>query len=100
VAAIGAPYRSRYHSGYVARRANDVPIQRPATCLEQIESTGFGCVVLRSAFLKAAPITHVGRFADYDLNFFDWLRSQNQKLLLDWTCEAEHLGAVVYTEHS
>jgi hypothetical protein len=94
VAAVGAPYRSRYHDGYVARRANDVPIDRPGIGVEQIETTGFGCVVMRPAFLRSGPITHVGKYADYDLNFFDWLKTQNQKLLVDWSCEAEHLGAV------
>lgn len=50
--------------------------------------------MLWSEFLKAAPITHVGKYADYDLNIYHWLKMQGQRLLLDWTCEAEHLRAV------
>ncbi|HSG73049.1 MAG TPA: hypothetical protein VLA12_21730 [Planctomycetaceae bacterium] len=67
-------------------------------CLERLCPDGVGCVVLRSAFLKAAPITHIGKYADHDLNFYHWLKSQNQKLLNDWTCEAEHLETVGCTD--
>ena len=95
VAAVAAPYRSRYHANYVAYRPGHQSISRPGVCLEEIEATGFGCILFRTAVLNRGPLTHVGKFADYDLNFFEWLKTQPEKLLLDWSCEAEHLGAML-----
>ena len=59
---------------------------------------------LRREFSVSEGIANLRRWvgpkwaADYDLNFFEWLNSHPEKLLLDWSCEAEHLGAVGCTE--
>lgn len=94
VASVSAAYRSRYYDGFVGLDERWEPFRaKPAAGAAPVRANGFGCVVLRNSVLQQAVFTNAARFADYDLNFYDWLSRQPYRALLDWSVECEHLEA-------
>ncbi len=91
VCATGA-YRSRYHQGFVLYDANRQPLTR-GTGRQEVYFHGFGCLLTRRSVLDLFPITHVGKFADYDLNFCESIREAGWKSVVDWSVECEHQEA-------
>ncbi|HSG73400.1 MAG TPA: hypothetical protein VLA12_23495 [Planctomycetaceae bacterium] len=73
---------------------NALSLEDAARLLTKVGGREISVEMLRSDVLSGAPMTHAGKYADYELNFCHWRKMQNQRLLVDWTCEAEHLGAV------
>lgn len=93
VASVAAPYRSRYHDGYVVwNREGDILLGGSGT--ESVGGNGFGCNIIRRSVLHHTVIRHDGPTGDFDPNFYRWLRSfQNGSwtALVDWSSECRHL---------
>ena len=92
LAVPSAPYESRYDPNYVAWGADGSRLKKPVVPrVQPIRGSGFGCVVMRAGLLKENQIQIAPRGRWYDPSFFDLL-PRNVVRLIDWTCEAEHIG--------
>lgn len=93
-AVVAAPYRSRFHPGYVAWDAQRVPLER-GTGLETAGGSGFGCTLIRRSVLIGENFASLrGESGDYDLAFAARLGRAGWTYKVDWSLEAEHLGAL------
>ena len=92
VGTVSAPYPSRYDPDYVAWEVDGARLKKPSVpCVQPIRGSGFGCVVMRAGFLRENQIQIAPRGRWYDPSFFDLL-PPNVVRLIDWTCEAKHIG--------
>lgn len=89
-ASVSAPYRSRFHNGYVAWDHFHRTIQRKGTGLESIGGNGFGCVILRSEVLSQHVFSASDPNPDFDHEFYARLRVSGLTAKIHWDCEAEH----------
>jgi hypothetical protein len=89
-ASVAAPYRSRFHPGYVAWDVQGKMIEQPGQGVETVGGNGFGCVILRHSVLRDVVFHHGGR-GDYDPNFYAELRGTRFRAKVDWSAECEHL---------
>ncbi|MDB4793043.1 hypothetical protein OAG75_00215 [bacterium] len=106
VASVFAPYPSRFAENYVCWRTGcpgkkgggTVVHSRPpgedADQVEEIQGSGFGCLLLRSGVVKKHFFQVPGNHKYYDPHFFDSM-PRDWKRLVDWSCICEHRNAVV-----
>jgi glycosyltransferase involved in cell wall biosynthesis len=86
-ASVGAPYRSRYHGGYVQRDKSGVHFQRPADGVQVVGGNGFGCTIVRRSVLSRVEFRDEG---DCDIDFHRQV-PRDMVATCDWSCAAEHL---------
>lgn len=91
VAAIGAPYPSRFINGTVSWGLdNRIPAAKAAG-IGEVGGTGFGCTLLRRAVLATESFTaQPGDTGDYDVDFSKRVRQRGWKWRMHWDCPAEH----------
>lgn len=89
-ASVAAPYRSRFHGGYVAWDHFHRTIQHKGTGLSSIGGNGFGCVILRSEVLSQHVFSASDPNPDFDHEFYARLRVSGLASKIHWDCEAEH----------
>jgi hypothetical protein len=90
-ASIAAPYRSRYHAGYVVWNESDQPLMAAGTGREIVQGNGFGCAILRHSALSGHVFSSHGIVQDFDTAFYRKLRGPARVVKVDWSCECEHL---------
>ena len=89
--AVGAPYRSRTHGGYVAwnEEGDHLP---GGVGVQTIGGCGFGCLLLRrSAFINDTLSYGYAEPADFDIAFCRRLRRDGWTIKIDWSQECRHL---------
>jgi glycosyltransferase involved in cell wall biosynthesis len=90
---VAAPYRSRYHDGYVAyefgenRRYQSL---KPNGGLAFTVANGFGCTLLRSSILQDYVFAADGPVPDFDLAFYRHLQHRGWRCKIDWRQECVH----------
>lgn len=89
-ASVSAPYRSRFHNGYVAWDHFQRTIQQKGTGLASVGGNGFGCVILRSEILSQQVFSASDPNPDFDHEFYARLRISGQVSKIHWDYEAEH----------
>lgn len=94
VASVAAPYKSRYHVGYVAWMEHMRPLLGGQSA-QQVGGNGFGCTLLRRSIMRQTTFAHRAETGDFDPNFYAWLARHEggrYRALLDWSCKAARIG--------
>jgi hypothetical protein len=92
-AAVGAPYRSRFHPDYVAwdHRACHV---RAGDGLQVIGGCGFGCILIRRAALAGDTFAFGFREPeDFDHAFCNRVTRKGWTIKIDWSQICLHHGS-------
>ena len=93
VASVAAPYKSRFHAGYVVWGRDWRTFAKRGRGVERIGGNGFGCTLIRRSVFRHAAFTHAAETGDFDWNVYYWLARHaggQFQALLDWSCEAAH----------
>lgn len=92
-ASVAAPYRSRYHDGYVAYEFDDnrrYQSLKPNGGLALTVANGFGCTLLRTSTLQDHVFAADGPVPDFDLAFYRRLQHCGWRCKVDWRQECVH----------
>lgn len=95
---VAAPYRSRFHSGYVAWDERSVTYREPQEGVTRVGGNGFGCTILRSESLRQTAFSHALRIPDFDGAFYATLQRKGEVCKINWDVECEHLSEDTVTE--
>lgn len=108
VAAVSAPYRSRFDGRYLIWSRERVAAPNGPACngvhqlapplpdrpqVHDIRGSGFGCLVARAEVLRDHIFCLPPGHSHYDVRFFMELPARWRRLV-DWTCECRHLHNV------
>jgi hypothetical protein len=93
IASVSGAYRSRFDDRYVGQSLTGKPLWDRHTGLMQVQSNGFGFVLLRSQALRDIGIQHASPGGNYDHNFYAALRTGEALALMNWSCECQHLDS-------
>jgi hypothetical protein len=90
---VAAPYRSRYHDGYVAwRDGRQIISERGRSGFEVVSGNGFGCTMFRGNLLREALFTaKQPPYLDFDPAFYARLNKSGLSAKLCWDVECQHL---------
>ncbi len=91
---VAAPYRSRYHEGFVVWKEFGRSIMQPGTNQEVVNGNGFGCTILRASYLRNKIFTAHHEYPDFDIAFYRRLQKSGFLAKVDWSCLAHHHGAM------
>jgi Glycosyl transferase family 2 len=89
---VSAPYRSRYHDGFVAWDHFGRKVVQDGNAVQTIGGNGFGCVLIRGELLSERVFSGSPPNADFDHDFYANLRCSNWKAKIHWGVEAKHLS--------
>ena len=81
---VAAPYRSRYHSGFVVWNQHGHSIMEKGTGLSTVGGNGFGCVILRSEFLTRQVFVASAPNPDFDHAFYAQMRMSEWVAKVRW----------------
>ncbi len=87
---VAAPYRSRYHNGFVVWDHHGRSIMQKGLGVKAVGGNGFGCVVLRSEILSQQVFAASAPNPDFDHEFYARLMASEWTSKVDWDLEAEH----------
>ena len=98
VFSVSGVYRVRdYEYWTIWRDLNQKLITQAGTGIEQVQATGFGCLLTRTADFRATPLIWAPRPTidpnwpwGYDMEFFSRVEG---KILVDWGVQCQHLNA-------
>ena len=91
-ASVSAPYISRFHNGYVVWDKRGKMYSTKRGRIQSVGGNGFGCVILRSHLISGSVFTAQSDPPDFDIAFYDRLKSTNYTAKVHWDIECEHLS--------
>lgn len=101
-ASVAAPYRSRFHEGYVVWKNETETIMEPEKGITLVGGNGFGCTIIRSELLHRTVFSHAYRLPDFDHAFYSYLRTEGFEAKVNWDVECEHYesdGSISTTDY-
>lgn len=96
---VSVAYKVRGYDRWVLWRDLQKPCDvEPGQGVEQVQATGFGCLLMKTADFQSIPMEWQNRrTADpawpwgYDMEFFKRVGDTGRKVLVDWTIPCQHL---------
>jgi glycosyltransferase involved in cell wall biosynthesis len=87
---VAAPYRSRFHEGYVVWKKETETITQPEEGITLVGGNGFGCTIIRAELIHHTVFSHAYRLPDFDHAFYSFLRAAGFEAKVNWDVECEH----------
>ena len=89
---VAAPYRSRFHDGYVAWYGAVVSFTEPQVGVTKVGGNGFGCTIVRSGLIRNTTFSHAHRPPDCDRAFYAGLWGKGHTAKVNWDVECLHFS--------
>lgn len=99
-ASVAAPYRSRFHEGYVVWDRKQTTFRTAPDGVTSVGGNGFGCVILRAEVLRRTAFSHAVRIPDFDKAVYRSLGLTGLTSKVNWDAECEHLDNTAETFRS
>lgn len=92
VAAVSGVYLGRYAWKYTCLPQRS----EPGVGVEEVDATGFGCLLVRRSALQQTVLSHAGTRGWYDFDCGSRLKQLGWRWRMDWSvrCKHQHLDAV------
>ena len=90
---VAAPYRSRFHHGYVAWYGALVSFTEPQVGVTKVGGNGFGCTIVRSGLIRNTTFSHAHQPPDFDRAFYAGLWAKGHTAKVNWDVECLHFSS-------
>lgn len=90
-ASVAAPYRSRFHSGFVVWDERQNSIQNAPDGVTTVGGNGFGCAMVRAEVFSNTAFSHAVRMPDFDKAVYRSIGLTGLKSKVNWEVECRHL---------
>ena len=90
---VAAPYRSRFHQGYVAWYGAVVSFTEPQVGVTKVGGNGFGCTIVRSGLIRNTTFSHAHQPPDFDRAFYAGLWAKGHTAKVNWDVECLHFSS-------
>ncbi|MCH9776821.1 MAG: glycosyltransferase family 2 protein [Planctomycetes bacterium] len=87
---VAAPYRSRFHQGYVVWKNETETLMDLGKGVTEEGGNGFGCTIIRTELIQRTIFSHAYRLPDFDHAFYSFLHSEGFKAKVNWDMECQH----------
>lgn len=97
VVSVSGVYQHRYQKDHVVAWDFDNSLLKEGSGVVRVKGNGFGCVLLKTAFLGRHVFTPDEKFPDFDRAFYHRIDS-DEVALLDWGITCKHLSPLYTPE--
>ncbi|WP_198000923.1 glycosyltransferase [Gimesia fumaroli] len=91
---VAAPYPSRFYEGFVVWNQAGTFHEKPGYKQEVVGGNGFGCTILRTSSIRGNVFTALHEIPDFDIAFYQRLKTSDLLAKVDWSCISQHSGAM------